>query len=116
MLRASIEKTGAEYDLTAVTGKSRGDGDIESGQLLADYAEAITARDDARTAELRAAVSGALGQAAMVDATAITAAFHGFVRIADATGAPPEGAAGGQVTMEFREHVGINEFYGAKNA
>lgn len=116
MLRASIEETGTEYDLTAITGKTRGDGGIERGQLLADYAEAITARNEARTAELRAAVTTALGHAAMVDATAITAAFHGFVRIADATGAPPEGAAGGMATMEFRDHVGINEFYGAQNA
>ena len=116
MLRASIETTGTEYDLTAITGKTRGGGGIESGQLLADYAEAITARDEARTAELRAAVTAALGQAAMVDATAVAAAFHGFVRVADATGAPPEGAAGGMATMAFRDHVGINEFYGAQNA
>ena len=116
MLRASIEKTGAEYDLTAITGKTRGDGDIACGQLLADYAEAITTRDDARTAELRGAVTEALGEAAMIDAAAVVAAFHGFVRVADATGAPPEGAAGGMATMEFRDHVGINEFYGARNA
>ena len=76
----------------------------------------ITTRDEERTAELRAAVADALGEAAMIDATAVAAAFHGFVRVADATGAPPEGAAGGQVTMAFRDHVGINEFYGAKNA
>ena len=52
----------------------------------------------------------------MIDAAAIASAFHGFVRLADATGTPAEGAAGGQVTMEFRDSLGINDFYGARNA
>ena len=115
MLRASINQSGAEYDLKATMGKTRGDGDIRCAQLLADFAEAITLRDDARTAELRDSVAAELGEAALVDAAAVAAAFHGFDRVADATGAPPEKAAGGQVTMEFREQLGINEFYGARN-
>jgi hypothetical protein len=115
MLRASIDETGAEYDLTTITGKARGDGDIAHAQLLADFAEAVTLRDDGRAATLRNDIAEALGPAALVDAAAVAAAFHGFVRIADASGAPPEGAAGGRVTMEFRDHVGINEFYGAQN-
>ncbi len=115
MLRASIEKAGAKFDITAVTGKSRGDGDIAHAQRLADFAEAVTLGDDGRTAELRSAVAAELGPAALIDAAAVVAAFHGFDRIADATGAPPEKAAAGRVTMEFREQLGINEFYGAKN-
>lgn len=114
MLRASIEASGTEFDLNTAMGAARGDGGIESGQNLADFAEAITLNDAERTAELRRTIAGELGVAAMVDAAATAAAFHGFVRVADATGAPPAGASGGKVTMEFREELGINDFYGAR--
>ena len=116
MLRASTEVSGAEFDLNAVTGAATGDGDIEGGTLLHAFAEAVTLRDTARTAELRDALVETLGEAAMIDAAATAAAFHGFVRLADATGTSPAGAAGGQVTMEFRESLGINDFFGARNA
>ncbi len=116
MLRASIEKSGTEYDLSALTGKTRGDGGIPHAQLLADFGEAITVRDQAKTAELRGALVDALGEAAMVDAAGVAAAFHGNVRVADATGAPAPIRGGEKATKELREKVGINEFYGAQNA
>lgn len=116
MLRASTEVSGAEFDLNAVNGSVAGDGGIEGGTLLHAFAEAVTLRDAARTASLRDALVDKLGEAAMIDAAAIAAAFHGFVRLADATGTPAAGAAGGQVTMEFRESLGINDFHGARNA
>ena len=116
MLRASTEVSGAEFDLNAVTGAASGDGGIAGGVLLHAFAEAVTLRDAARAAELRDALVETLGEPAMIDAAAIAAAFHGFVRLADATGTPADGAAGGQVTMEFRESLGINDFYGARNA
>lgn len=116
MLRASIEVSGAAFDLNAVTGAATGDGDIAGGTLLHAFAEAVTLRDAARTAELRDALVEALGEAATIDAAAIASVFHGFVRLADATGTPAAGAAGGQVTMEFRESLGINDYYGARNA
>jgi len=116
MLRASIETSGTEFDLHTAMGTARdGGGDIAGAQTLADFAEAITLKDAERTAMLRDDLVGRLGAAAMVDAAATAAAFHGFVRVADSTGAPPEGAAGGRVTMEFREELGINRFYGARN-
>ncbi len=114
MLRASIETSGSEFDLNTAMGTARGDGGIKSGQNLADFAEAITLKDTARVAALRQTLVAELGVAAMVDAAATAAAFHGFVRVADSTGAPPSGASGGKVTMEFRETLGINDFYGAQ--
>jgi hypothetical protein len=39
------------------------------------------------------------------------AAFHGFVRLADAIGIPYTGAAFGQDVPELRAAAGINEFY-----
>ena len=113
MLRASIQKAETEFDLHTAMGAGRGGGGVGCGQDLADFAEAITLQDRGRVAELRGKLARALGAAAMVDAASVAAAFHGFVRVADSTGAPPAGASGGQVTMEFREELGINDFYGA---
>lgn len=116
MLRASIENSGAEFDLNTAMGTARGDdGGIKCAQNLADFGEAITLKDADRVAELREVITKEFGVAAMVDAAATASAFHGFVRVADATGAPPAGASGGQVTMAFREELGINEYYGAKH-
>lgn len=116
MLRASTEVSGAAFDLNAVTGRATDDGGIAGGVLLHGFAEAVTLGDEARIAALRDALIDRLGEAAMVDAAATAAAFHGFVRVVDATGAPVEGAAGGRVTVEFREALGIDDFYGARNA
>ncbi|TAK84835.1 MAG: hypothetical protein EPO20_13425 [Betaproteobacteria bacterium] len=52
-----------------------------------------------------------LGDAAFVDAAAVVAAFHGFVRVADAIGIPYTTAARGRDLPELRAQVGINEFY-----
>ncbi len=114
MLRASMEVSGTDFDLRAVTGAAADDGGIEGGALLHGFAEAVTLADTARTAALRNGIVDALGEAAMIDAAAVAAAFHGFVRVVDATGAPPEKAAGGQVTMAFRDELGINDFYRAR--
>ncbi len=113
MLRESIRTSGTAFDLRAAMGRARGDGGVESGQNLADFAEAITLQDRARTAGLRDVLARELGVEAMVDAAAVASVFHGFVRVADSTGAPPAGASGGRVTMEFREELGINAFFGA---
>lgn len=114
MLRESINTSGTEFDLHTAMGNARGDGGIKSGQNLADFAEAITLKDAERVVTLRQTLVQELGVAAMVDAAATASSFHGFVRVADATGAPPAGASGGKVTMEFREELGINDFYGAR--
>lgn len=111
MLRASVATTDTDYDLTAVTGKARGDGEIPHAQLLCDFAEAVATRDDPAIRTHREEIARRLGDAALVDAAGAAAAFHGFVRIADATGIPPEKAGGGQITMAFREELGINDFY-----
>ena len=116
MLRVSTIKNGEEYDLNSVMGKSRGDGDIPHAQLLCDFAEAIVDKDDAKLKRIRDRITDLMGEPAMIDAAAAAASFHGFVRIADATGIPPEKAGGGQITDEFRRELGINDFYKAQNA
>jgi hypothetical protein len=53
----------------------------------------------------------ALGGAGLVDAAAVVAAFHGFVRVADATGIPYLTASRGRDDPELRERAGVNGFY-----
>ena len=59
----------------------------------------------------REALLAALGAAGFVDACAVVAAFHGFVRVADAIGIPHFGPANAPDLSELRERAGVNEFY-----
>lgn len=90
--------------------------DIAHAAALVEFAEAVVLRDAARAAAARAALRQALGEAGFVDAAAIVAAFHGFVRIADAIGIPYTTAAGGRDLPELREQAGINAFYRVQHA
>ncbi len=99
MLRESVQISG---------GKSE---EIAHQAALVDFAEAVVLRDAPRTDAARARLHAALGDAGFVDAAAIVAAFHGFVRIADAIGIPYTTASGGKDLPELREQAGVNEFY-----
>jgi hypothetical protein len=111
MLRESMQTEGREVNLGNVThGEDAGVAVPHAAELL-QFAEAVVLRDEARIAPVRAQLRKALGEAGLVDAAAITAAFHGFVRIADATGIPYENAAGGVNRPEIREAAGINDYY-----
>jgi hypothetical protein len=46
----------------------------------------------------------------------VVAAFHGFVRLADAIGIPYTTAAGGRDLPDLREAAGINAFYRVRNS
>jgi len=111
----STQKSGTEYDVHAAVGNGRGDGGIPHAQLLTDFAEAIASRDTERTAEIRQQVADQMGEEALIDAAATAASFHGYVRIADSTGLTGDMAGGGQIPEEFRQDMGINEFYRAAN-
>ena len=89
---------------------------VPQGAELIEFAEAVVSRDATRMASSRVALHAALGDAALVDAAAITAAFHGFVRIADAIGIPYTSAAGGRDVPELRAEAGINDFYRVRGA
>jgi hypothetical protein len=107
LLRASGEQTGHHYDLAAINGD--GDGSVQHGAALAEFAEAIEARDRARLDGSRAALMAALGPAGLVDAAAVAAIFNGLVRVADATGIPLEDDKAEQ-TAEFRTLLGIGKY------
>ena len=91
-LRVSGQQTGNDYDLDLVMGGEVVDSGLPHGALMNDFVEAICARDTDRTARARAAIVETLGEAAMVDAAAMIAAFNAYPRMADATGIPLEDA------------------------
>lgn len=111
MLRESMHIAGQEVDVRAVTRGFGADAAVPHAAALAEFAEAVVVRDAARIAAARAALRAALGPAGLVDAAATAAAFHGFVRLADAIGIPYTTAARGQDVPELREAAGINAFY-----
>jgi hypothetical protein len=114
MLRESMQIEGREVNLSSVAhGEDAGVAVAQAAELL-EFAEAVVLRDAPRITAVRRKLRAALGEAGLVDAAAITAAFHGFVRIADAIGIPYENAAGGVNRPEIREAAGISEFYRMK--
>ena len=106
--------SGKAVDVRGVT-QGFDDVDIPHAGELVGFAEAVVSRDATRTAKARADLRRVLDEAAFVDAAAVVAAFHGFVRIADAIGIPYTTAAGGRDLPDLRAEVGINEFYRVKN-
>ena len=111
MLRESMQIKGKQVDVRGVTEGFDGPLDIPHGLALVEFAEAVVLRDVPRISAARELLRDALGEAGLIDAAAVTAAFHGFVRIADAIGIPYTTAARGRDGPELREEAGINAFY-----
>ncbi len=87
MLRESVQQTGVEFELTSLSGEEA-DGTVPHQDLLLDFAEAVVLRDASAAATLRSRMIEALGPAGYLDACGVVAGFHGFTRIADASGVP----------------------------
>jgi hypothetical protein len=111
MLRESMQASGKQVDVAGVKDGFEEGVDIPHARDLVDFTEAVVLRDAPRTAAAREKLRSALSEGALVDAAAIVAAFHGFVRIADATGIPYSTAARGEDAPDIRERAGVNEFY-----
>jgi len=111
MLRESMHISGQALDVRGVTDGVDEHLPVPHAAALGEFAEAVVARDPARTSAARARLHGALGDAGLVDAAATVAAFHGFVRLADAIGIPYTTAARGEDAATLREQAGINRFY-----
>ena len=112
MLRESSNAKGEGYDLNLLTGAG-GDGNIAHGALLVSFADAVLGTDDRRLDEARAAIRSRMGDAALVDASAIVATFNAIDRVADATGIPIEDTRADS-TADIRAALGINEFAQAR--
>ena len=111
MLRESNNTIGTTFDMTDITGGVSGETDNPHADLLSAYAEAVYHRDSPLIAEKQTEIRQTLGDAAFVDCAAVAAAFHGYVRVADGTGIPYEGAGGGTDTTDLRCEAGIDQFY-----
>jgi len=111
MLRESMQTSGQTVDLRAVTQGFGAQAEVPHAAALAEFAEAVVLRDTGRTDAARAGLREALGPEGLVDAAATVAAFHGFVRVADAIGIPYTTAARGEDAPELRAQIGIDAFY-----
>ena len=113
MLRESMQTQGKSVALRDVTQGVEHGVDVAHAAELMAFAEAVVERDDARIARARAALLPMLGGAGLVDAAATVAAFHGFVRVADAIGIPHYSPPAGGDLSGLREEAGINDFFRA---
>lgn len=116
MLRESMHLGGKELDVRGVTQGFDPDVDIPHASALLTFAEAVVLRDSELIEKVRPTLRTALGEAGFIDAAAVVAAFHGFVRIADAIGIPYTTAAGGRDLPDLREAAGINAFYRVRSS
>ncbi len=116
MLRESMQTSGKQVDLRGVTRGFRDGVDVPHAAELVAFAEAVVSRDPASIAGAGERLRPLLGEAGFVDAAATVAAFHGFVRIADAIGIPHTTASGGRDLPALREEVGVNGFYRAQSS
>ncbi len=115
MLRESSKISNEAVDLKDVSNGLSAGTAIAHAPILIEFAEAVVARDLARIAAAREAVRKAMGDAPFVDAAAVAAAFHGFVRIADSIGIPYKTAAAGEDVPDVREAAGVNNFFRLQN-
>ena len=98
-----------DVDLMALIGEADGDGGIPDGALLARFAEAAIGDSDEYLAAIRSELIDTLGEAALVDASAIVATFNAIDRVADSTGIPIDDARLAP-TADLRQQLGIDAF------
>ena len=116
-LSLSGKHTGDKYALECAIGEGSGDSGLPCGQgeLLNDFVEAVCADDVAQTTTVRQKIIKGMGEAAMVDAAAVIAAFNCYPRVADATGIPLEEAKAA-ATEAMRAELGLDELDPHKNS
>ena len=112
-LRERQKQAGEEYDLESINGAIEGDGGVTHGRLLVEFAEAVLGDDDQKIAEVRGRMATELGSDALVDSAGVVALFNAIDRVADATGTPLEDVKV-EKSVDFRETLGINDFYSAE--
>jgi hypothetical protein len=115
MLRASIEYSGADADLSGIAeGAEVGDAGIEHGALLTAFADAAVMGEPEALESARDALRTAASSAVVVDAAGVIGNFERMVRIADSTGIPLDTPVAA-MTVDIRNDLGIDEFGSARN-
>jgi hypothetical protein len=87
---------------------------VPHAALLVRFTEALISGSDAALEAARFEVMETLGGGALVDAAAVSGAFEGYTRIADAIGIPTE-TVKIEMTEDFRAGLGADSFTGAQN-
>lgn len=82
--------------------------------LLTAFADKALTGEPNALAAARAALTAALGEAAMIDAAAVIAGFDGITRIADATGIPLEPPKA-EAVADLRAALQLDRFLDAKS-
>ena len=106
-LRVSGETTGNDYNLRAITEGRVEDMGLPQGDTMNALAEGVCNRDWEQTRAARKGIVESLGDAALVDAAAVIAAFNAYPRAADATGIPVEEAKL-DATVGLRADLGLD--------
>ena len=114
MLRVSSQVNGDQVNLQSLVSGASVSSGVPGDTVLLEFAEAVFAGDPASIAGSREAVSGELGESAMIDAAAVIANFHRMVRIADATGIPLDTQVAA-LSADIRENLNINEYSRAED-
>ncbi len=106
-LSLSGEHTGDEYELEAAIGGNKKDQRLPHAELFDEFVDAVCTRDEAGTAKAIEQIIKDLGEAALVDTAAVTAAFNGYPRAADTTGIPLEDYKD-EATAKMRVELGLD--------
>jgi hypothetical protein len=115
LLRESGRREEADYDLSAVTDRSRDAGLPHEAWIRALTEQTIGGEWESLGPTLSEAAR-VMGQAAAVDVLVVASAFNGITRVADATGIPLDRNTAVN-TVEMRAAVGLDDFaYDAKSA
>lgn len=98
-----------EIDLDVVSGADDKRDEVPGGDILLPFAEAVVSGDVSRIAAASDGLADALGEAAVVDAAAVIAAFSMNDRVADATGIPIDDA-GRDARESIARNLGIRRY------
>lgn len=99
--------TGDDYSLEAAVGGESGDGGVPHGSLLNEFVGAVCLHDESKALQTRQDIRRELGDAALVDISAVMAAFNGYPRAADGTGIPLEDYKE-EATRSMRSALGLD--------
>ena len=111
MLRESSKVNNQEIDLSNLAEGVSADTNIPNADIIVAFAEAMVSRNNGHIAAARSAIQGKMSEEQLVDIAAVAAAFHGFVRVADAIGIPYDTAIMGGDDPELRKEVGVDNFH-----
>ncbi len=116
MLRASIETSGGEVDLSGLADGSTAEASpVRGAAALVGFVEATLSGEPSDLPKARDRVRDELGSGAVVDAAAIIGNFERMVRIADGTGIPLDTPVN-VATESIRADLGIDRYETASHS